>query len=140
MNYTYKSIEALKTLRDCTDLEWSEITSRWNKKFAKTEGKKTLNALRKTHKRSLVEKIVEKTEPKILLYDIETAPIQAYVWGLWDNNVALNQIETDWYILSWSAKWLGTPENETMYEDQRNAKNIEDDSRILGQSFPSSLN
>lgn len=45
--------------------------------------------------------------PKILLFDCETSPILAYVWGLWDNNVSLDQIKEDWYLLSWSAKWLG---------------------------------
>lgn len=44
--------------------------------------------------------------PKILLFDIETAPIMADVWGLWKNNVGLNQIHRDWFVLSWSAKWL----------------------------------
>ncbi len=69
--------------------------------------------------------------PKVLVYDIETAPILGYVWRLWDQNVGLNQIESDWYILSWSAKWLGSPENQIMYMDQRNEKNIEDDSDLL---------
>lgn len=69
--------------------------------------------------------------PKILLLDIETAPILGYVWQLWDQNVALNQIKSDWYILSWSAKWLGDAPNKTMYADQRKAKNIEDDSKLL---------
>ncbi len=45
--------------------------------------------------------------PKILLIDIESAPLLAYVWGLWDNNVSLNQIKRDWYLLSVSWKWLG---------------------------------
>jgi len=44
--------------------------------------------------------------PKILLLDIETAPLLSYVWGLWDQNVGLDQIESDWFILCWSAKWL----------------------------------
>lgn len=70
-------------------------------------------------------------KPKVLLFDIETAPILAHVWGLWDNNVALNQIVSDWHILSWSAKWLDSPPNEVMYMDQRGVKNIEDDERIL---------
>jgi len=70
-------------------------------------------------------------EPKVLIYDIETAPILGYVWGLWDNNVGLNQIESDWYVLSWSAKWLGDPVEEVMYMDQRDAKNIENDKKIL---------
>jgi hypothetical protein len=70
-------------------------------------------------------------KPKVLIYDIETAPILSYVWGLWDNNVALNQIASDWHVLSWSAKWLGDPPNKVMYMDQRKAKNIEDDRLIL---------
>lgn len=45
--------------------------------------------------------------PRILLIDIETAPNTAYVWGLWDQNIALNQVEQSGYVLCWSAKWLG---------------------------------
>lgn len=71
------------------------------------------------------------TGPKVLVYDIETAPILGYVWSCWEQNVALNQIHSDWHILSWSAKWLGAPDTDVMYMDQRNAKNIEDDSLIL---------
>jgi len=74
---------------------------------------------------------MKKNKPKVLIYDIETAPILSYVWGLWDNNVALNQIASDWHILSWSAKWLGDPASKVMYMDQRNSKNIEDDRDIL---------
>lgn len=68
-------------------------------------------------------------QPKVLLFDIETAPITAYVWGLWDNNVSLDMIKSDWYVLSWSAKWLN--DNEVMYDDQRNEKDIENDHRLL---------
>lgn len=66
---------------------------------------------------------------KALVFDVETAPILGYVWGLWDNNIALNQIHSDWHILSWSAKWLGS--KTVMYQDQRYAKNVEDDSKLL---------
>jgi uncharacterized protein YprB with RNaseH-like and TPR domain len=69
--------------------------------------------------------------PKVLLFDIETAPIVAHVWTLWENNVGLNQIVADWHVLSWSAKWLGDNASQVMYDDQRNAKNIEDDKRLL---------
>lgn len=71
--------------------------------------------------------------PKVLLMDIETKPILAYVWGLWENNVSLNQIHTDWSVLSWSAKWLGDSVDKIMYSDQRKAKNIDNDKRILKQ-------
>jgi RNase_H superfamily len=73
------------------------------------------------------------TGPKVLVYDIETAPILGYVWSLWDQNVSLNQIHSDWYVLGWSAKWLHDPADKIMYMDQRNAKNIEDDSAILAK-------
>ena len=72
-----------------------------------------------------------KNGPKVLIYDIETAPLLGYVWGLWENNVALNQVHSDWHVLSWSAKWLGSPETDVMYMDQRNEKNVEDDRKIL---------
>lgn len=72
-----------------------------------------------------------KHEAKVLLLDIEIAPLTAYVWGLWKQNVGLNQIENDWYVMSWSAKWLGDPKSKIMYEDQRNALDIEDDKDIL---------
>ncbi len=76
----------------------------------------------------------EKTGPRVLLFDIETAPILGHVWGIWDQNVGLNQIESDWHLLSWSAKWLGDAPSAIMYQDQRKAKNIEDD-RVLLQGL-----
>lgn len=47
---------------------------------------------------------------KILLLDIESAPNLVTVWGLWKQNVALNQILDSGYVLCWSAKWLGEDE------------------------------
>src|ERR1700678_2406773 len=69
--------------------------------------------------------------PKVLFVDIETAPMLGYIWGLWDNDVALNQLNKDWHLLSWSAKWMDDPSEEIMYADQRKAKDITDDSKIL---------
>jgi hypothetical protein len=67
--------------------------------------------------------------PKVLIVDIETAPILARVWDLWEQNVGLNQIKSDWFILSWSAKWLG--ESKVMYQDLRKSKNLENDKPLL---------
>lgn len=67
--------------------------------------------------------------PKILLVDIETAPITSYTWGLFDVTVPLNMVKNDWHLLSWSAKFLGS--NKVMYMDQRNEKDISNDSKIL---------
>jgi hypothetical protein len=44
--------------------------------------------------------------PRILIFDIETAPMKAYVWGKWKQDIASSQFISDWYVLSWSAKWL----------------------------------
>jgi len=71
------------------------------------------------------------TGPKTLIYDIETAPLLGYFWQLWDQTLGVNQIHSDWHVLSWSAKWLGAPDNEVMYMDQRASKNIEDDKALL---------
>jgi len=45
--------------------------------------------------------------PRICVLDIETAPLQSYHWGLWDQNIGLEMICVEWTILSFSAKWLG---------------------------------
>lgn len=42
-----------------------------------------------------------------LMLDIETAPHKVYAWGLWDQNIALNQIVEPGYTLCWAAKWYG---------------------------------
>ena len=42
------------------------------------------------------------TKPKILFVDIETSPIIADVWQLFDQNVGLNQIQQDWSIIAWA--------------------------------------
>jgi DNA polymerase elongation subunit (family B) len=70
-------------------------------------------------------------EPRILVFDIETAPMVAYVWGRRDINVALNQIKREWSIIAWSAKWLGDPPSKVMYRDARHSKHIENDREIL---------
>ena len=43
---------------------------------------------------------------KILLLDAETAPKRAFVWSMWKNNVSLDQLEADGYILCVCCKWL----------------------------------
>lgn len=68
-------------------------------------------------------------EPKILILDIETAPLTVYTWGLYDQNVGLNQIKNDWYILSWAAKWLG--KEKVMYMDNSKAVEVSNDVRLV---------
>lgn len=47
-------------------------------------------------------------ESKILILDIETAPMLSYLWNLWPKGGINHQmVERPTYILSWAAKWLG---------------------------------
>jgi DNA polymerase elongation subunit (family B) len=69
--------------------------------------------------------------PRTLVFDIETKPIEAYVWKLFDENVGLDQIKSGFSILSYAAKWVG--EKEIFYEDTggRGVKKVEDDKRLV---------
>jgi hypothetical protein len=49
---------------------------------------------------------VKVKSPKILVLDIETLPIEALVWDVWKQDIHPEQIEKDWSVLCWSAKWL----------------------------------
>lgn len=58
---------------------------------------------------------------RILLLDVETSPHLGYVWGLFDQNVGLNQVHQEGYIMSFCAKWLG--EKKITYVDtQKNSE------------------
>lgn len=106
-----------------------EIAVKINELFGTEFSKENVKDAVKFHKDK--EKDLDIDQPKVLLFDIETAPMLGYVWGLWENTLGLNQVESDWYVLSWSAKWLGDPPNKIMYADQRKAKDIEDDTKLL---------
>lgn len=45
--------------------------------------------------------------PKVLILDVETKPALAYVWGLFDQNIGLNQMVSPSRIICFSAKWEG---------------------------------
>jgi uncharacterized protein YprB with RNaseH-like and TPR domain len=48
--------------------------------------------------------------PRILFLDIETTPISAYVWGLWDQNISPDHIIEDWKVLCFGYKWADEDE------------------------------
>jgi DNA polymerase elongation subunit (family B) len=70
-------------------------------------------------------------KPRIVVLDIETCPILAHVWGLWDQNVGLSMIERDFSILSFSYKVAG--EDKIYYSDVSKKTNINDDKQLLGK-------
>lgn len=66
--------------------------------------------LRKGGKRA-AEVVAEADNPdgefKLLILDIETAPNLGYVWGLWDQNLGLNQVVEWSSVICFAAKWYG---------------------------------
>jgi len=68
--------------------------------------------------------------PKILVFDIETSPVKAYVWRMWDENISIEQVIEDWFVISWAAKWLNDSEYMGMVVTPKEAKK-RDDKRIL---------
>lgn len=81
---------------------------------------------------SEIEKKDNKTfTPKILLLDIETAPMQGYMWSIWKQNIGLNQIISEWFMLCWSAKWIYSDE---VFSGKLNKKELlsQNDKRICG--------
>ena len=76
-------------------------------------------------------KDIKQFTPKILLLDIETAPLSGYMWSLWKQNIGLNQIISEWFMLCWSAKWIYSDE---VYSGKLNQKELlsQNDRRICG--------
>ncbi len=72
--------------------------------------------------------------PKVLLFDIETAPLLGYIWKLWKNDVSINQIVSDYFVLTWSAKWLF---DDKILSNRLTGKEAlkQDDSRIVANLY-----
>jgi uncharacterized protein YprB with RNaseH-like and TPR domain len=65
--------------------------------------------------------------PKILFFDIETAPITGYTWGTYEQSVI--KVLKDWFVLSYAAKFKD--DDRFFYLDQRYATPIDDDFQLL---------
>jgi DNA-directed RNA polymerase subunit RPC12/RpoP len=63
---------------------------------------------------------------KILGIDIETAPNTAHVWGLWGQNIGINQIQQTGRVMCWAAKWYGLKpvEFRSEHEDKPDAHRL----------------
>lgn len=54
------------------------------------------------------------------MLDIETAPNTAHVWGLFKQNIGINQLLDSSYVLCWSAKWY--KEKEIYFDSVKKSK------------------
>lgn len=55
--------------------------------------------------------------PKVLVFDIETAPNLAHVWRFFKENIHGDMLQKDGHIMSFAAKWLGNP--RVIYAENR---------------------
>jgi RNase P subunit RPR2 len=69
--------------------------------------------------------------PRILVLDIETSPCQAFIFStqVWKATITPDKMISDWFMLSWSAKWL---EEGEVFSDRLSGEEAidEDDERI----------
>ena len=75
---------------------------------------------------------ITKKLPKILLFDIETSPMEVLVWGLYKQRIPHNNIIKEWSVLSWAAKWLFNNEVISEVVTPNEAKARTDKSVIKG--------
>lgn len=94
-------------------------------------GRKIRNWLRDYRAEDELEVIKNNTTPaKVLLFDIETSPLVAYLWSKWQQGIQDDDIIEDWSILCFSAKWLF---DDKMINFKLTKKELKtrDDSRIV---------
>ncbi len=75
---------------------------------------------------------------KTLFLDIETTPMQVYAWGLWDQNISIDQIIKSTEMLCFGARWLGEKKVifKSVYHDGKEAMleelhNLMDEADVL---------
>lgn len=104
-----------------------ESTVRKSVKF----GRKVLGKFKFYNSDSVSEKTAKvfKSPARVLIVDVETSPIRAYTWGLWQQNVYLDQIISNWFMLTWAAKWLG--EEEVLSDKLTGQEVIEENDRRI---------
>lgn len=76
---------------------------------------------------------MKKNSAKILFIDIETSPLEVYVWNLGEQRITINQIIKDRTVLSVSAKWSDS--KEILYKDTRNKKDPRYDKDVVQFAF-----
>ncbi len=124
-----KLIEFLKTNGKAGS--WREIYDKFPFKGLHLTNKQKGDAVRKLYNSSIIQTLEVKS-PKILVFDIETAPLRAYVWRLWKQNIhpTNGQLQSEYFILTWSAKWLF---NKEVLSEKLTSDEVlkEDDSRLV---------
>lgn len=105
----------------------------WTNDLAIRYGYPSSEAMRSAYRRA--KKIYGTTQvapkrPRVGVVDIETLPMEVYSFGLYDQNIGIEQIISDMCVLSWAGKFLNEPD---IYSDILTPKEApqKDDRRIV---------
>lgn len=58
------------------------------------------------HRYQRKARFYETKQPKVLLFDIETTPLTVKTWHTGKQRISFDQIMEEWFLLSYSGKWL----------------------------------
>jgi hypothetical protein len=90
---------------------WSKLMDRFG--YIKKD-KLRSEVRRELKKRGMKTTTLEYQEPKkspaILILDIETSLMRVFAWHIHDVTLSVDNIERDWSVICWAAKWLGDSE------------------------------
>jgi len=89
---------------DSEGLSSIKITDILEDKYGNFPSKNPSRAIRKLLVRWRGQKTNVIPQAKVLIFDLETAPLIAYTWGIWDVNINTDFIIRDWFVYCWSAK------------------------------------
>lgn len=74
---------------------------------------------------------LSRVNPSILVLDIETMPSLAWVFDIWNQNISpLNQLERDWRIICYGAKWHDRPQ---CFVRSAEGHDLDDDRHLVEQ-------
>ena len=90
------------------DVYWPDLAEKW--------GYDSPEILRQAFKRERKKRGYKKEEKKVVrnsydgvrigILDVETLPANVFAWGLYDQNIGINQVQKDSCLLSWAGKML----------------------------------
>ena len=95
-----------------SNVDLSKVTGMSNRKAAEYLGttKDAVHLARtKARDEGSLPDLPEVRKPRILAIDLETRPNLVYVWGLFNQNVSINQIVDQTEVICWGARWLDEP-------------------------------
>jgi DNA polymerase III epsilon subunit-like protein len=129
-NLIHKDKEELQVLYP--DFAWSTLNRTRNKKLARIRAGKLQMPPKPTTTIKIPTTPMSTRKARILIYDIETAPLIVTTWGIWEQNAVW--VIQDWYMLAFAWKWLDEKETHVLALTdfpKTFTKNGEDDSDLV---------